>query len=156
LRNSNLQRGVAALTKTGKEENDNYCFRVSTNECSTYRKKLLINAPSSPSVRPYVGYMFCLLKSFQTRTFFFYKFPIGFRNCSEVYRLDFEIVLKFILLLVIFLGEKLKKIKILTIRTLMVYVKISLENNQISSKLVNIQLLREYTKGWHHQILFIC
>lgn len=39
LRNSNLQRGVAALTKTGKEENDNYCFRVSTNECSTYRKK---------------------------------------------------------------------------------------------------------------------
>lgn len=52
LRNSNLQRGVAALTKTGKEENDNYCFRVSTDECSTYRKKLLIIAPSSPSVRP--------------------------------------------------------------------------------------------------------
>jgi hypothetical protein len=37
LRNSNLQRWVAALTKTGKEENDNYCFRVSTNECSTYK-----------------------------------------------------------------------------------------------------------------------
>lgn len=87
LRNSNLQRGVAALTKTGKEENDNYCFRVSTDECSTYRKKnyLLLPLRVRPSVRPYVWYMFCPLKSFQTRTFFFFfSHHICTKGCNTV------------------------------------------------------------------------
>lgn len=87
LRNSNLQRGVAALTKTGKEENDNYCFRVSTDECSTYRKKTTFYCPFE-SVRPSVhmyGTCFVLLKVSKLEPFFFFfSHHICTKGCNTV------------------------------------------------------------------------